>query len=60
MGPLDTLNSVLINSVVFAFVPMLTACGGSGAGGAVSETQPAADLGIFRRRGGRDCWARPG
>jgi putative peptidoglycan lipid II flippase len=26
MGPLDTLNSVLINSVVFAFVPMLTAC----------------------------------
>lgn len=27
MGPLDTLNSVLINSVVFAFVPMLTACG---------------------------------
>jgi putative peptidoglycan lipid II flippase len=28
MGPLDTLNSVLINSVVFAFVPMLTACTG--------------------------------
>jgi putative peptidoglycan lipid II flippase len=27
MGPVDTLNSVLINSVVFAFVPMLTACG---------------------------------
>ena len=27
MGPMDTLNSVLINSVVFAFVPMLTACG---------------------------------
>ena len=26
MGPLDTLNSVLINSMVFAFVPMLTAC----------------------------------
>jgi putative peptidoglycan lipid II flippase len=25
MGPLDTFNSVLINSVVFAFVPMLTA-----------------------------------
>ena len=25
MGPVDTLNSVLINSVVFAFVPMLTA-----------------------------------
>ena len=24
MGPLDTLNSVLINSMVFAFVPMLT------------------------------------
>jgi putative peptidoglycan lipid II flippase len=25
MGPVDTLNSVLINSIVFAFVPMLTA-----------------------------------
>ena len=25
LGPLDTLNSVLINSVIFAFVPMLTA-----------------------------------
>jgi putative peptidoglycan lipid II flippase len=25
MGPMDTLNSLLINSVVFAFVPMLTA-----------------------------------
>lgn len=30
MGPVDTLNSVLINSVVFAYVPMLTACGDSG------------------------------
>jgi putative peptidoglycan lipid II flippase len=29
MGPLDTLNSVLINSVVFAFVPMLTARAGA-------------------------------
>jgi putative peptidoglycan lipid II flippase len=29
MGPLDTLNSVLINSVVFAFVPMLTAAQGA-------------------------------
>jgi putative peptidoglycan lipid II flippase len=28
MGPLDTLNSVLINSIVFAFVPMLTAAKG--------------------------------
>jgi putative peptidoglycan lipid II flippase len=28
MGPLDTLNSVLINSMIFAFVPMLTACRG--------------------------------
>ena len=26
MGPLDTLNSLLINGIVFAFVPMLTAC----------------------------------
>jgi putative peptidoglycan lipid II flippase len=29
MGPVDTLNSVMINSVVFAFVPMLTACAGA-------------------------------
>jgi putative peptidoglycan lipid II flippase len=29
MGPLDTLNSVLINSMIFAFVPMLTACTGA-------------------------------
>ena len=29
MGPLDTLNSVLINSMVFAFVPMLTAAQGA-------------------------------
>lgn len=28
MGPMDTLNSVVINSVVFAFVPMLTAASG--------------------------------
>jgi putative peptidoglycan lipid II flippase len=28
MGPLDTLNGVLINSIVFAFVPMLTAVQG--------------------------------
>lgn len=28
LGPIDTLNSVLINSVVFAFVPMLTASSG--------------------------------
>jgi putative peptidoglycan lipid II flippase len=26
MGPVDTLNYVLINSMVFAFVPILTAC----------------------------------
>jgi len=29
MGPIDTLNSVVINSIVFAFVPMLTAAGGN-------------------------------
>lgn len=29
MGPLDTLNSVLINSIVFAFVPMLTEAQGA-------------------------------
>jgi putative peptidoglycan lipid II flippase len=28
MGPLDTLNSMLLNSMIFAFVPMLTACKG--------------------------------
>ena len=28
LGPMDTVNSVLINSVVFAFVPMLTGCTG--------------------------------
>ncbi len=28
MGPIDTLNSVLANSMVFAFVPLLTACAG--------------------------------
>jgi putative peptidoglycan lipid II flippase len=29
MGPLDTLNSVLINSIIFAFVPLLTAAQGA-------------------------------
>ena len=29
LGPLDTLNSVLINSVIFAFVPLLTAAQGA-------------------------------
>jgi len=28
MGPIDTLNSALTNSMVFAFVPLLTACSG--------------------------------
>jgi len=37
MGPIDTLNSVVINSIVFAFVPMLTAAGGN------------ARLALFRR-----------
>ena len=35
MGPMDTLNSVLINSMVFAFVPMLTAAQRGGAHRAV-------------------------
>jgi putative peptidoglycan lipid II flippase len=30
MGPMDTVNSVLINSMLFAFVPMLTAQTGAG------------------------------
>ena len=29
MGPIDTLNGVLATSMLFAFVPTLTACGGS-------------------------------
>ena len=29
MGPLDMLNSVLINSIIFAFVPLLTAAQGA-------------------------------
>jgi len=29
MGPIDTLNSVLINSMIFAFVPMLTSRNGA-------------------------------
>jgi len=29
LGPLDTLNSVLINSIIFAFVPLLTAAQGA-------------------------------
>ena len=29
IGPIDTLNSVLINTMIFAFVPMLTECEGA-------------------------------
>jgi len=29
LGPTDALNSVFMNSIVFAFVPMLTACAGA-------------------------------
>jgi putative peptidoglycan lipid II flippase len=29
LGPMDALNSLFINSIVFAFVPMLTACAGA-------------------------------
>ena len=35
MGPMDTLNAVLINSMVFAFVPMLTAVAAAGDRGAL-------------------------
>ena len=48
MGPLDTLNSVLINSMVFAFVPMLTACCGRRAHGPFSEAEPLACGGFSR------------
>jgi putative peptidoglycan lipid II flippase len=44
MGPIDTLNSVLINSIVFAFVPMLTAREG------------AARVGLFRRLARSYLW----
>jgi putative peptidoglycan lipid II flippase len=44
MGPIDTLNSVLINSIVFAFVPMLTARSG------------AERLGLFRRLARAYLW----
>lgn len=36
-GPLDNLNSVLLNSIVFAFVPMLTARQGAGRAAMVAE-----------------------
>lgn len=29
LGPIDTFNALLINSLIFAFVPMLTACTGA-------------------------------
>ena len=44
MGPIDTLNSVLINSIVFAFVPMLTAREGT------------ARVGLFRRLAASYLW----
>jgi putative peptidoglycan lipid II flippase len=44
MGPVDTLNSVLINSIVFAFVPMLTA------------RQGAERAGLFRRLARSYLW----
>jgi len=44
MGPVDTLNSVLINSIVFAFVPMLTAREG------------AERIGLFRRLARAYLW----
>ena len=37
VGPIDTLNSVLINTMVFAFVPMLT------------EREGAARVALFRK-----------
>ena len=44
MGPIDTLNSVLTNSMVFAFVPLLTACSG------------AERIAIFRKLGRGFLW----
>lgn len=46
MGPLDTLNAVLINSMVFAFVPMLTGCG-EAQRAALFRSLRSAFLGIF-------------
>src|SRR5260370_36578689 len=37
VGPIDTLNSVLINTMIFAFVPMLT------------EREDAARVALFRK-----------
>ena len=45
MGPLDTLILVLINGIVFAFVPMLTACG------------PAERTGLFLKLSRCFAWA---
>lgn len=44
MGPIDTLNSVLTNSMVFAFVPLLTGCSG------------AERIAIFRKLGRGFVW----
>ena len=48
LGPLDTLNSVLINSIIFAFVPMLTACAGRGTHRPVSQADARLRLGLRR------------
>ena len=59
MGPIDTLNSVVINSIVFAFVPMLTAAGGNARRRADSAGRHPPSLGGLRR-GGRGARARRG
>ena len=53
MGPIDTLNSVLINSLVFAFVPMLTAREGADRAALFHQLTRC-----FLRRLGRDLAGR--
>ena len=47
IGPIDTLNSVLINTMIFAFVPMLTEHEGNASRGAVSQIEPRVCAGFW-------------
>ncbi len=60
MGPLDTLNSVLINSMVFAFVPMLTACQGEARTALFLKLNRSVRVGICRHHRCGDSHARRG
>ena len=60
MGPLDTLNSVLINSMVFAFVPMLTAASGPERTALFLKLSRSFALGLLGHCRGRGARPRPG